>query len=460
MSELEFIIMAIELWPALGLLSILFAFTLFFTIRRVIVGGIFDPLVLVLVASYSVNYAVVVLLWTMDKSTLLLTGLVMGYGVVMLSMFRWVSMSRRSSLTLAWIRRVSPRRVGPIIYIISLTTFFALGLLVVSVIGFGIFAETNRFDAARGLGAYIRILDFLGPFIISYSTASIFSNPRRRLLKVLALVFFIFLAAMLNGAKISVIFSIFTVFFTLSIMAVGFKIRPGVIAACMLMGLAFAIVALGINLKKNNVEESVVETQVTGNALIIERFGLRMIANGDSSYLLLPNNVIDKIARDNALIRFIVPIFGITASSKIFGYPVDDYSVGRQALLYYDPHNEISGGPTSHFDLFGYVYFGPLGGFVFAAAVGLLLGSINSAIRFVRCSPITPPNHFRIALLVTLWTRAVLIIIEPTVAFAFILDVLIFFSAVSLIMQSLGRKDALQMGQITPNKKSGQPVPH
>lgn len=440
MSELEFIVMAIEEWPAFVALSVLFSVILFLAIRRVIVGGVFDPLVLALVLGYSVNYAVVALLWLMGKSGFLITALVLGYGVVMLSIFRWVSRSRRPSLLLGLICSISPRRIGPLVFGTSLVAYLSLSLLIIGSIGFGIFAETNRFDAARGFGAYIRMLDFLSPFIISYSTASIFTTRRRKFMKIFALAIFVLFAAMVNGAKISVIFSLFTIFFTLTIMAIRVRIRPSVFIVGLLAGLAFSMVALSVNLKQNNVGESPIETGLAGTGLLVQQFAYRIIAIGDSSYLLLPNGVIDKIERDNALVRFMVPFIGITTASKIFNYPVGDFSVGRQALLYYDPGSEVAGGPTSHFDLFAYVYFGPIGGLLFVAALGALLGSINRAIHITRRSTALPPNNFRVALLATLWTRAVLLIIEPTVAIAYIVDVLMFFFIVSLCLQSVTRR--------------------
>ena len=418
---------------------------LFLTIRRVIAGGIFDPLVLVLVLGYSINYAVVALLWLLVKSSIFLTALVLCYGIMMLGIFRWVSLRKRSPLILGLICSVTPYRIGPLVFGISLLSYFALSLFIIVSIGFGIFAETNRFDAARGYGAYVRILDFLSPFIISYSTASIFSSRWRKLIKIFALTTFVLLAALVNGAKISIVFSLFTIFFTLTIMNIKVKIRPGVFVLCLLAGFAFSVLALNINLKLNNVEESPIETVLSGTGLVVQKFAYRIIASGDSSYLLLPNEVIDKIDKDNAVVRFIVPFIGVTTASKILGYPVDDFSVGRQALLYYNPGSEVAGGPTSHFDLFSYVYFGPIGGFLFVAGLGALLGSINRAIRISRLSGAHPRNNFRIALLATLWTRAVLLIIEPTVAFAYIVEVLIFFSTVSLCLQSLTRRPKSSM---------------
>jgi hypothetical protein len=435
MSELEFIILALNEWPTFVALSLLFALVLYRSIRRVIVGGIFDPLMLALVAGYSVNYAVVALLWLQDRSSTYLTLLVMTYGLTLLAIFRWVSRGGGPSIFLDVVRTLTPRAIGVHVFRASLVLYMLLSFFIVVSIGFGIFAETNRFDAARGFGGYIRLMDFLGPFIVAYSTAAIATARRRSKMTITLLLLFIVYAAIVNGAKISVIFSLCTVFFTLSIMAIRVRVKPTTVLAGLTAGLAFSVIALSINLQQNSVEDGMSETALTGSGLVVERFAYRIIAIGDSSYLLLPNDVIDQIATDSAWIRFLVPFIGITTASRLFGYPVGDYSVGRQALLYYDASNEIAGGPTSHFDLFAYVYFGPVGGIGFVAALAWLLGSINRAIRITRRFPAAQPNYFRVALLATLWTRAVLVIIEPTVALAYIVDALVFFAAVSLTLQ-------------------------
>ena len=226
MSELEFIILALNEWPTFVALSALFALVLYVSIRRVIVGGIFDPLMLALVAGYSVNYAVVLLLWLQDRSSTYLTVLMMAYGIALLAMFRWISRRGGPSIFLDVIRAVTPREVGVHVFRLSLTLYMLLSFFIAASIGFGIFAETNRFDAARGFGAYIRLMDFLGPFIVAYGTAAIASAKRRSKFKIALLALFILYAAVVSGAKISVIFSLCTVFFTLSIMAIKVKVKP------------------------------------------------------------------------------------------------------------------------------------------------------------------------------------------------------------------------------------------
>ena len=435
MSELEFLVMAVTEWKTLILLSVVFAVLLFASIRRSIVGGVFDPLVLALVVGYSVNYSVVALLYLHGRVSSYLTFLVFGYGLTLIGVFRWVSRRPGKPGLLALINAITPRSIGSAAFAVSLAIYLCLSLFIISSIGFGVFAETNRFDAARGFGGYIRLLDFLSPFIASYSTLVIFSAKRRSKLKIFALVAFIVYAAMVNGAKISIIFSLFTVFFTLAIATIKVKIRPVVAIVSIVAGIAFSVLALSINLQQNSVEQESAPTELAGTGIVVERFVYRVIASGDSSYMLLPNDVIDKIQTDSVWVRFLSPFLGVTTSSSLLGYPVGDSSVGRQALLFYDEANDVSGGPTSHFDLFSYVYFGPIGGWLFVACLAFVLGSINRAIRTTKQFTLYPPNKFRLALLATVWTRVVLVIIEPTVALAYIADIFIFFTLLSVFLQ-------------------------
>lgn len=449
MSELDFLIISVAEWRTLAALTLIFATLLFFSTRRIIVGGIFDPLTLVLTVGYSVNYAVVALLYINGNISSYLTFLVFGYGLTLMCVFFWASQRPGKSKIITAIRAITPRSIGMSAFAISLAIYLLLSFFIIASIGFGIFAETNRFNAARGFGAYIRLLDFLGPFIISYGALNICYCKSGRKKKTTLLAMFILYAAMVNGAKISIIFSLFTVFFTMTIARVNIKIKPTFALISLVVGLVFSVLALSINLRGNNVEESTEATDLAGAGIVIERFIYRVIASGDSSYLLLPNAIIDTINTDSILVRFVSPIIGITASSKIFGYEVGDFSVGRQALLTYDPSNDVSGGPTSHFDLFAYVYFGPLGGWVFVICLGLLLGSISRAIRVAKGMQTTLTNKYQIAFLATLWTRAVLVIIEPTVAIAYIIDVIVYFTLLSVALQPALRSPARALSSLT-----------
>ena len=135
----------------------------------------------------------------------------------------------------------------------------------------------------------------------------------------------------------------------------------------------------------------------------------------------LPNNVIEEIETDSIFIRVVSQIIGSSVMSKILGYDVTNYSVGRQILLYYDSKTEVAGGPTSHFDLFSYVYFGYFG-VLFVVFLAYILGTFQRLLKFANNKSI-----FYIALVSTLWIRAMAVILEPVMGLAYILDILIIF---------------------------------
>ena len=224
----------------------------------------------------------------------------------------------------------------------------------------------------------------------------------------------------LNGAKAAFIFALITI--VLAIRASGNKFKISFIKGVILLSIAtfFAIIGLYINLVNNNMESSGDEQHIKGVPIVAEKFIHRILANGNQSYMSLPNDVIEQIKTDNILIRLLTPIIGTSQMSRIVGYPANDLGVGRQIILYYTDM-DVAGGPTSHFDLFSYVYFG-LGGIIFVIFLGYILGSINKLLTISYQKSI-----FYIALIATLWIRSMAVILEPAVGLAYIFDVIIIF---------------------------------
>ncbi|MBC9030942.1 hypothetical protein IAG41_00910 [Sphingomonas sp. JC676] len=442
MTELQFLSLAVEDWLELLLLMLLCIGVLWFSVRRKLVGNIFDPFVLSFVFAFGINYGVVIFLRIEGFLSWYLFGIVALYCILMLLSFRRFSSMQGVPVVYRYFSYIGERRLGRAVFYSAVMAYVALSLLIFSSIGFGVLAETNRFDVARGYGSAIRILDTLSPFIVSYAALTIVERKQDRVIKFALLGGFIFYAAILNGAKASVIFSFVTVLMALSIASFKVKISSWQAVVAVAVGLAFSVVALNINLEKNNVSDQSIRPLAISSDLLTARLAFRFVAFGDTSYLTLPNDVIDSLEKDSIFARFAAPVVGNGNLSGMLGYEVADYSVGRQALLHYAPGSEVGGGPTSHFDLFSYVYFGPVGGAFFVLLLGCLLGRINRAVHIARAEAIQDKNKFLISLMATLWSRAVLVIIEPTVALAYILDILIIFTAMSVFWSSIIRTDS------------------
>jgi hypothetical protein len=199
------------------------------------------------------------------------------------------------------------------------------------------------------------------------------------------------------------------------------------------LGLAFSLLALKVNLDKNNVADQNNGPLSNVSNMVIVRLIYRVVAFGDTSYLVLPNDVIETLKTDSLVVRFVAPIVGNTNLSNYLGYDVGDYNVGRQAVLVQTAATEVFGGPTSHYDLFAYVYLGAFGGAVFVFLTGALLGLLNRSLLIIKRNEAYRSNPYLVAFCVTLWSRGVLMLLEPGVGFAYLIDVTIVFPVFSII---------------------------
>lgn len=440
MNEMAFINFALEKWQLLFPISIFCVAALWFSVRDKIVAGVFDPFTLIFVGAFGINYGVVVFMYLVGLLDGLLFSTLALYAVLLVCFFRWGSSLKSPPLVFRYLAHISQPRLGLAVFTASVLIYGALSLLIFSQIGFGISAETNRFDAARGYGAFIRVLDCLSPFIVAYSTLTIIQSKNHRMIRLLALATFILYAAVVNGAKISLLYSFSTAFLALSMASYRFRMSGWQVAMATLTGLAFSAFALNINLESNNARQQGGARVEVSTDQLVERYVYRFVAFGDTSYLLLPNKIIDNVQTDSIGVRFMAPVVGNGNLSTILGYDVAEFSVGRQALTYYNPDNEISGGPTSHFDLFAYVYFGPFGGIFVSMLLGYILGRINRTVRLVQTMQYFPINKLMVSLVATLWSRAVLLVIEPTVALAYIVDFVVLFTIICLFV-GIGRAE-------------------
>lgn len=439
MTEIQFLTIAIDNWLTLIPMALLCSVALWFGVRDRLTAGVLDPMTLTLVFAFGINYGIVLFMKIEDLIDWPMFAIVAGYAILLFVTFRFSSGVKTVPAIYAYFARIGGRQLGGTVFTGAVLLYTALSLLIFSSIGFGILAETNRFDVARGYGAAIRVMDGLSPFIIAYAALAIIEKPNRRLIKFLLLGIFILYAAIVNGAKASVIYSLSIVFLSLSMSRYRIKISTWQAILVVVAGLSFSAIALSINLNNNNVRAANTDPLAMSSNQVVARLAYRFIGFGDTSYLLLPNGIIDSLQKDSVAARFVAPVIGNDNLGKLLGYEVADYSVGRQALLHYAPDSAVGGGPTSHFDLFAYVYFGTVGGIFFVMFLGWMLGRINRAVLITRERAEVEHNKLVIALMATIWARGVLVVVEPTVALAYILDIVILFTALIIVSMGLQR---------------------
>lgn len=439
MQSLEFLLFLLDNLLEFTVINICTFIILFFFIKRILFAGMLDPLFFILVVGFSTKYAIVFFLYFNGLVTNFLFLMVVSYCSIFIISFTFFSSSKYKSIFVTLINSIAKHSNGIYEYRFCLFIYLIIALFILSNIGFGVFAQTNRFENSRGFGAFVRVLDLLSVFIIAHSAILIsrvnrFSN---KILFSILLLLFIILSALINGAKISILFGLMTALFAIQLTYKGSKVSIKNLVFMIGFGVMFMFFALKINMSNNGEDISSSSKNIVGASLVQEKFINRMVSNGNTAYLILPNDIIDELKTDNIFIRILTPVIGITQMSKVVGYNAGDYSVGRQSLLYHHGDVTVAGGPTSHFDFFSYVYLGVIGGAFFVFFIGSLLGNLHNAIKVHNNK--NNKNDFLTTLYTVFWFRAVIILVEPSVGFAYIFDAFVILFSIAIAVLILKR---------------------
>lgn len=422
----------VNIWLFLSAMTITSA-TLYLSIRKCVVAGILDPLHFYWTFTIGTAYGISIGLYYLNQiSTNIFVYQILSALTFVFFYRLFIKNPIKQHKALFFGLLVVKH--NPHAFIATLTLlYFLIAALIIYVGGLGLFADVNRFEQNRGHGALVRIADLLRIFLIAAVTINLIrthSKTRfslRFLLHTIFLLLLITFSAALNGAKFAFLEGIYASIISFVIFSRRKpKFSPPQMAGIALLPIAFAIAALTINLAKNDVTENNTSRQFSELPFVIERLFLRVLGNGDKYYLGLPNDVIENIETDNIFVRFASPLVGSTRLSQMLGYDVGHLNVGKQILLHHNPDYLYAGGPTSHFDLFSYKYFGYQFGWIWIIFTSLLLASIASLSRHC-CG-----NIYASALVATLWLRTLPILLEPPIGFAYLIDIIIVFSSIKI----------------------------
>ena len=430
MSDTDFFDLA---FGNLGLLlsCMVFVMALFyFCIRGKAVAGYLDPVHFYWTFTMGSAYGVVLFMYVSGKLETYLLLILFSY----CSMFMIVySICHGRALWFPKMVRLFlvPEGKGRSEFIVVVILYSLLALFLIINVGFGSSAETNRFEQNRGFGAFVRVADGFRLFIISYLTLWIGRRFRSKnvnfvtVLMIGGLFLDILISSFLNGAKFAILESIYAVILVLFF--AKFSVRVG-FTKLFLLGvtvLLFAGYILTRNLENSGVDVSERGVYMPNSSVLVERLVLRVFANADKYYFALPGNVIERLETDSFFLQMLSPLVGVTTLSNAVGHPVNDYTVGRQSLLYWYPTFDVAGGPTSHYDLFAYKYLGYAGGLLFVMMLSFVLSSISTMSRVAG-------SDFYYALAATLWLRALPMLLEPAIGLSYILDIFILFFVIKV----------------------------
>lgn len=408
---------------------------LYLSSRRLSISGFLDPIMFYWIFTFGTAYGIVLALYLIGSIKLFYVLIVFGYGILFICAFRFFNRIGIKA-TKRYMKSIGKEgRSQTIVLTVLLLSFLLVCLYLIVFVGIGALAQENRFEQNRGSGAFVRIFVLLRLFWAAYLGVMFArianSNNQKNLKYLLVLViWFIFavVSALIDGAKFAFLETVFAsalgiTLYKQSERRINYRtvMRNFIVV---LVSLIFAVIVYGINLQ-NNGKGDKQATYVPG-PYVVEATVFRVIANADKYFLGLSDEVMTHVEVKPAWVRIAGSMISSTAMSKLVGYNVNDYSVGKQIFFYWVPDWKIAGGPTSHFDLYAYKQFGIIGGAFFTLFIGLVMS------RIYLLGKICQNNVYLSCIVGVLWLRAWAILIEPPLGLGYIFDVLLVFTIVYL----------------------------
>ncbi|CAA6812516.1 MAG: Unknown protein [uncultured Sulfurovum sp.] len=408
-------------------------FLTYISLRKLSIAGILDPLHFFWTFTFGTAYGIVLALYINGNVTTYTFSIIFSYALCLVIFINFFLKIKITPFNRIFSKLFITQHEPKLLYYFVLILFIINTLIIINYIGFGFLAEDNRFEQNRGMGIFVRVFAVFRIFFISYFTLLIYRTYIKYgvfsftfLTKLFFFLPFIVFTALLDGAKFAFLESILTIVVTLYIVNKNIKISNLKILIITISSLAFALIVYSVNLSNNGLADKE-SKYIPGTPFVVEALSFRVLANADKYFLSLPNDVIEEVETKPIYIRLLAPVIGSTRLSKMLGYDVNNYSIGKQILLYWHPKFDIAGGPTSHFDLFAYKQLGYLGGFLWVVFTAfILVGIKNLALMSFHIK-------FATAVFVVLWIRSFPLLIEPPLGLAYILDVFIIFGVMSVI---------------------------
>lgn len=427
MSDIEFLLLAFDHIGLLALLMFCGCFILYFSTPKA--GfGLADPLHFFYAFTFGTSYGVVALLAITNKLSmgaitlvfgfggLWLMGLWIGQSAILKPLFKLTPINVASDTT----RTLSALRRALFLSSILVCVYFAI-------VG-SPFAVDSRFEANRGIGFIARLLDPLRIVIAGLLYAT--TRNKSILLRGLALSYVVILS-LASGAKFALLECGYAAWITSQLIAPRFanKVRAGrlrrifLYLSVILIATSFALVFLNFGFQAREAEDVGRTTYAEGVSLPVELLVLRIIGNGDMYYLGLPNDTYFQVVSvHNPLAQLFGPLVGDGVMKNFFDYNLADSEIGRQIWLYWYPGDTVIRGPTSHFELVAYSYFGPLLGGVFCIVLGVSVGWLRRTM--FRSHSLA---GWKAALLSALYIRILISLLSPGLSMTYLIDLAFVF---------------------------------
>lgn len=432
---LEFYFQNLTLFLTIGFGCILLCYL---SIARFNISGFLDPIHFYWTYTFGVTYSITLGLYILDKIDSVLF-LITALSACLLIFVLHICKDKISFLNVP-VRLIYSNRNGHLIYILSLSLLVIIYLIIIGKTGFGMFAEVNRFEQNKGIGPLVRIADSIRLFVFSYSYIYIyvyFKRTRKKYMMYFLLFIGLLISSISNGAKFSLLegaYSIILCFVIYTNHKMKFNFRIVIKSIFLfLISFVFALLVISASIRKSGLE---IEPQYfpKGTPIAIEKIFFRTLSNGDQSYLGLPNGVILNIKEGSFFYSIASSFLGKSKIQALTGNDVDLDNVGQKILRYHFPYHDQPGGPVSHFDLYFYHYM-PIGlNFIGVMFLSMILASIYNL------KALGENNLFMSSVIATLWCRGLVLLLEPAMGLAYLLDFFIVMLVLKMISNILPKQ--------------------
>ncbi|MEW9788637.1 O-antigen polymerase [Escherichia coli] len=434
MSDSEFFSFIFTHWIGYMLLTFLCAFLCYKAIRKT-TYGIINPAHYFFAFGSGTAYSVVIILYLYGYIDDYLAIMVLLNFIILVITWRFsfsLNIKPIAGLRNALFREVDSNykfsfKIIFVMYVV-LTAYYLLN------VSFSSFGE-SRFEANKGLGVIVRILDVVRLLLSAMLAINIYKtkNKLNRAIIIFFAILVAVIASFVSGAKFSLLEHALV-----SIAAI--YIYSGVSPRINLKFLAISLVSFSAMIAYvlyilTFTSESIgyTSSQYTDLPVIFELFLMRIIANGDAYYFSLPYDTINRIVVENPFIQLFGYIGGNGFVKTVFSYNYFDNDVGRLIWKQWYPWDDIARGPTSHFDLAGYVFFGFIGSLIMTSIIGFIIGRISKA-KYKNSGCMLP---FTSSFLAVFYIKSLQLLLSPPVGIAYVVDMSVFLVAFSFVLLCL-----------------------
>lgn len=444
MGDWDFFVLASQNIPLL-----IFSFALAILLSALVVNkvlgfSIYNPVNYYYTVTIGFGYGVVFFLMFNNALTPLSYYIVFGFGILFIIALRYFKRKKYTLKALTGWMRISVVNTSNhlnlyLIYVLGIYLFLSL----IIVIGKGglTLQEESRFEANAGLGSFVRLCEYLKYAILALFTMKFVRcyKSHRRVQGFVILLFtlgFIYYSSLIIGSKGAFLECIYCIVFVNSLLQNPLRVKRkyvilifGIVGAA---AISWVYYTLSQNLLAYGIDSSMEDSQYfTGTGFYTEKFILRLLNYGDMYYYSLPNDVIAKIHIDNVFFRFMHPFVGAGTIDKIFEVQnTNDMELGRQLMLYHNPDFDLFVGPTNHFDLTAYVYFGPIIGAVFVIIIAFFMAAV-----FNLKHKLNELSDSMLPLYVSLWMQALILLLHPAIGISNLVFVIVLFFMVNIVFK-------------------------